>query len=333
MSGMGRIGWLVAAMDFVIIIALVIWGISRENVVKDLRGQLEQAQATAQAEQEKTQDVIKELKSDLAKADDDLAALKAELVDLKQKAETAAKAPEASAEPSMAEAFAKMLGGQGKPAEGENANPMAGMAAMFEGEKGEALMDMSVQTQLNMMYGDYFNEAQLSPEKQQQAKSILSEYQKEAMRIGLDAMQGKIDAAAAQAKMAELDKTLRAQMGSVLTPVEMSTWETYEANKSANMVSKGIDMQLGMMAPGLTSESRELARQTITEELLATGADFSNPTGQASGQNAQLDAFQRARDRLSTSLEPDQLSQVDAFIQQMESMTKLQQQMMQPKKN
>lgn len=331
MSSLGRVGWIVAAVDFVAVLALVIWGVSRDNAAKDLNAQLEQAHATAQADQEKAQAEIKELTDDLASANDERAALAAELAAAKQKVDNAVQPAAAPAGQDMAAAFQKLLSGKGGEPSEEGGSPMASVAKMFEGEGGEAMMDMSVQMQLNMMYGDYFSQAQLSPEKEQRAKEILAAYQKEMMRLGLDAMQGKLDPEAAKAKTDELSKALRADMSATLSPSEMPAWDQYEANKTTNMVSKGIDMQLGMMAPGLTPESREMAKQVITEELLATGNDFSSPAGQMNSQDAQLQAIQRARERLSTSLEPDQVSQLDGFIQQMESMMKMQQQMMQPK--
>lgn len=316
MSNMGRMGWLVAALDFVAVLALVVWGVSRGNVAEDLRAQLDQAQATAQAQ-------IKELTDDLANANGERDALKTELAAMKQKTDDAVQSAAAPVKQDMAAAFEKLLSAKGARESDAGGSPMASIAKMFEGEGGEAAMDMTVQMQLNMEYDDYFSQARLSPEKEQRAKEILGEYKKERMRLELDRMQGKLDQRTSNTKRHELTEAQRADMSSMLSSSEMAAWEQYETDKHANMLSRGIDSQLAMYAPGLTPENREMAKQVITEEFLASGGNSSDPMGQD---------LQRARERLSASFGPDQMIQLDRYIQHSENAMKMQQMMMQPTK-
>ena len=112
----------------------------------------------------------------------------------------------------------------------------------------------------------------------------------------------------------------------------LAVWEEYEETKEARVMEQQYEMQLGMFAPGLTPENRELAKQVLVEEMFAVQPEMEQfPSGDAqldSVFDVQLGAYESARERLVEQLDDDQLAQFDRFVDQQQNMLEMASQMM-----
>jgi len=208
----------------------------------------------------------------------------------------------------------------------------AGLAAMFskmfEGEKGKKMAEYSARMAADMQYGDFFGELQLEPETEQEVRDIIIAHLTEQMTKGFEkaanAEDGQFDPTAMEDMADEGTDALRAELADVLSPNQLSVWDEYEATKEERLLTKQYDMQLGMLAPGLTPESRELATDILVDEILvAKEARKQNPDPKPRGIQAAFDQQRQAtantRDRLTQYLDDSQMKHFDRYIEQQEA--------------
>ncbi len=230
--------------------------------------------------------------------------------------------------PSALEVLAQLGAGAGSPgtpgaSEGEeDRNPLAALGEMLQGEGMEQMMETSVLAQVSMMYGDFLRSDALTPEKREALRELLNAHATAQMRDGLDAFTGKADWEEVQAYEQEAQAQRDAEIAALLSPTELEAWEAYQAELPQRMMSRSMDMQLSMFAPGLDADARALARDVIVEEvLMAEEADPSTtPAGAVQGMSQ---AMANARERLAGALGEEDLQQLDLFMQQMEQFAQM----------
>jgi hypothetical protein len=205
-----------------------------------------------------------------------------------------------------------------------NANPMAAMAKMFQGEAGQKMADYAAGMTMDMAYKDLFSQLNLPKDVEEQVREMLKSNMSEQITASMDMAQKGYNKDEAD-KLEKAGKArLKEQLAGVLSPQEVAQWEAYEDTIEDRMINQQVDMQLGMLASGLTPENRELVRGVLVEEMLAgkQGAGRIDDVQQAI--DGQLGAIERARERLAEGgqLDEAQLAEfgkyVDMMKQQME---------------
>lgn len=237
--------------------------------------------------------------------------------------------PTDSAESPSPEAVetAKLEPSEGQPAATPGApmaNMMQNMAKMFEGEKGEEMLQMTVQMQLEMMYGPLFQELGLAEEQAAQVRAILGDSLEGQITAGMELMKDGMSDPVKGAELKgafEADKVAtRSRLEEVLTPEQMAAYDAYEAEKPRRMLEQQFTMQLQMLAPGFDEESRQVVAETIADEMLASGQDFTSgmpPSDMNAVFDAQMAALERARASLMDQMTEEQLRQFDNFTTQL----------------
>lgn len=283
-----------------------------------------------------------EAKRELTAARTRMSALEAELDRLRAEATPrTAEAPTAMPQgapgdasgPSALEVLAQLGAGAGAPDAAEpgeaEANPLAALGDLLQGEGMEQAMETSVLAQVSMMYGDFLRGDALTPEKREALRELLNAHAKAQMRDGLDVFTGKAEWDEVQAYLQEAQAQRDAEIAALLSPTELEAWEAYEAELPQRMMTQSIDMQLGMFAPGLSSETRDRARDVIVEEMLMS-READPSTTIPGGVQAMSQAMANARERLAGEIGEEDLQQLDLFMQQMEQFAQIGEGMMGP---
>ncbi|MCX5769122.1 MAG: hypothetical protein NTZ09_02435 [Candidatus Hydrogenedentes bacterium] len=307
--------WAIAGLAVVALIGSLVWGFSLHQRVQALNQTVTDSQQQANA-----------LKNQAQQQDEQVRRLQETVGQLEQR--LAATTPENAAAPDGAAAPGETPAEAPKPA--ENANPMASMMKMFEGEQGKKFAEASANAAMTMQYGDLFTELALPPETEQKVRGIIRDYMVRAMQASAEFM--KSDATPESAKKFEDDfeAQMRTELSKVLTNEGMAIFDEYEAGAPERMLRKSFEMQMGMFAPGLTEENRTMVIDVMVEEMMALKQEPGSLATMADPNaiGAQLDALERSRQRLSTVLEEQQMTQVDGFIQQTRMGIEMFQQMM-----
>jgi hypothetical protein len=310
--------WAIAGLAIVALVGALVWGFDQQRRVQAMRQEIADSQKQAQ-----------NLKDQAAKQDEQVRRLEETVGNLEQRvADAGPNAGQTPAAPEDAAAADADAAEAGKPA--ENTNPMANMMKMFEGEQGKKLAETSANAAMSMQYGDLFTELALPPETEQKVRDVIRDFMVRGMLAGAEFMKGGANPESAKKLENDLEAEMRTELAKVLTSEGMAIFDEYEEGSQERMLRKSFEMQLGMFAPSLNEENRNMVLDVMVEEMMALEED---PGGLAAmtAPNAiasQLDALSRARERLSAVLEEQQLTQVDAFIQQTRMGIEMFQQMM-----
>ena len=309
-------------------VALLVWGDRNRRHVVELQGRL------ANAEQQLASMVPKQ---ELEIAQRSVAELEKTVADLKSQLEPststgqAALTEETDQGKALLEMFASMADAQQTAETGNGVKNL--LSSMFGGEGGKQLADYSARMTVNMYYGDLFRELNLSPETEQQVRDIITRHMTDQMAQGMEML--KQDSGPETVKMMEEEATkrLRDELSQVLTLEEMALWDEYQETMQERVLDQTYEMQLSMFASGLTPESREIVRQAIVDEMLATSPHTLQYPQTTEGAletafDIQRDAFARARARVAEQLSEDQLAHFDRFIDTQEQMVEMALQMM-----
>ncbi len=213
--------------------------------------------------------------------------------------------------PDMA-AVLEMLRGGGDG----GANPMAAMAEMFKGERGEQMLDMSMGMMMQQQYGGLWAELKLDPGRRARVEEILSRTLRASARLGMAMFEGSGLPDNMEADMQFLLEEQQAALEEVLTPEEMAAFEAYEATKAERMVAQSFDMSLQWQAPGLAPETRNLVRDVLVEETMArTETDpVAAAADPGAGMQGTIDALTAAESRLQELLPPEEFEEAQRFI-------------------
>jgi len=296
--------WAVAGLVIVALVGSLVWGFSLQRDVRSLIQTATDSQQQAQAlkvQAESQDEQVRRLEETVGQLEQRLAAVTTQ---------ENATAPGGAAAPGEPAAESQ------KPA--EDANPMANMFKMFEGEQGKKFAEASADAAMAMQYGDLFTELALPPETEQKVRGIIRDYMVRAMQASAEFMKGGADPKSAKKFEDDFEAEMRTELSKVLTNEGMAIFDEYEAGAPERMLRKSFEMQLGMFAPALTEENRTMVIDVMVEEMMALKqepgslATMTDPNA----MGAQLDALDRSRQRLSTVLDEQQMTQVDGFIQQ-----------------
>jgi hypothetical protein len=316
---------LVVVLAVAAVVGLLVWGEHNRSQVAELRTQL------ADAEQKMTDMVAK---AELETAQSRVEELEKKVADLESASAPAAETPDLPAVAAEAtdqgkallDMFASMTG-KDQPAEPGQAMTNA-LSKMFEGEGGEQLARMTV----NMYYGDFFQELNLPQETEQQVRDIIAKYTAEEITTGLKSLEEGPESSDIEGMSEEIEERLRDELSRILTADEMAIWQEYQDTMQERVLDQTYEMQLSMFAGGLTLENREIVKQTIIDEMLATDVDHTQIAAGPGDIEAAFDiqraAYERARERLGDVLDEDQLAVFDQFVETQQQMLEMAIQMM-----
>jgi len=321
--------WVVSKPAVVVVALLIVVVVMLFPSERNRRQQVELA-AQLDEQLENAERRVAELEKTVARLQSELASA-AESPELPATADaTAEPGATADKEIDQGKALLEMLASmkdEGQPAEagGDMTNVLS---KMFEGESGEQIARMTV----NMYYGDLFQELKLPQETEQQVRDIIAKYAAEQIRQGMGALKEGSAPEDMKGIEQEIEERLRDELSHILTAEEMAVWDEYQDTIEERVLDQTYEMQLSMFAGGLTPENREIVKQTIIDEMLATDADVTQyPAGTSDIQAAfdiQRAAYERARQRLLDVLSEDQLVHFDQFVETQHQMVEMAIQMM-----
>jgi len=199
------------------------------------------------------------------------------------------------------------------PAEGDkSANPFA---AMYEGERGQAMMEAGLEMAVDMQYGQLFTELGLDPEKEAALREVISNHQRAAMEGGMAMMRG-------EKKVEDLtmpsEEDLMASVAEILDADELDKFNAYQEELPERMLRQQMEMQVGMFAGGLSEEARAVTIDILVENLLpAEGSD--DIPGNAEGMNRMEEGYENALVQLDEALAPEDAARVRRFIGQQQA--------------
>lgn len=326
--------WRFATLTLALILAvaivfIVVQGValrSAENRMESAQTELEKTEdqlANTTDRLEKLTEISEGLQAGLKEAEEQIVEIEA----AQQQTQTAAAATE---EPSSAlKNLMEQFGQDPADAEAsgeEPSNPMADMAKMFEGEQGEKLAEMSANMQVNMMYADFFREAGLHSDTQAAIKAVLKEYMKKQVLAGAQAMKGGADfnAMADQAQAAQQE--MNAAVGELLNPQQQEQWQQYQDTIGERVFRQQMGQSMQQFAPELSEENREIAMNTLYEEIQGQIGDpmTQNPADMASHMERMAGALERTRERMALILDDEQRQEFNSFVEQMTSIFEMQ---------
>jgi len=209
----------------------------------------------------------------------------------------------------LPDAMAGLLGDE--DSEGGNALKKM-MASMAERMNTPEMKEMSAKMQVNMQYADYLEQFANDPEKQELIRQILMEQSMEntanafAMMTDEDGIDASLDNVMNTVPTADL-------LAGVLTPEELADFEVYEEGNAGRMMRKSFDMQLGMMASGISEDGRAVIGDIYMDEWDAVQADPDVQAGENPMIN-QLSIYERALERSADYLTETEYNQFESFV-------------------
>lgn len=310
--------WAIAALAIVALIGCLVWAFNQQHRLLSLQVKIANSQQQVEI-----------LKTQALEQDEQVRQLQETVGQLEQRLATAGTSADSAAAPAGDAATAGAGAAEsGKPA--EQSNPMANMMKMFEGEQGKKFAEASADAAMAMQYSDLFSQLALPPETEQKVRGILRDYMVRAMQASAEFMKGNPDKASAKKFEDNIEAEMRTELAKVLTPEGMAIYDEYEEGAAEKMLRKSFEMQLGMFAPSLNDENKTMVIDVMVEEMMGLDQEPGSLAAMTDGNaiGAQLEALDRSRQRLSTVLDEQQLSQVDGFIQQTRAGIEMFQQMM-----
>jgi hypothetical protein len=109
---------------------------------------------------------------------------------------------------------------------------------------------------------------------------------------------------------------------------QMAIFDRYKVELPSRLLQKSVKMQIEMTSPDISPETKGRAVQVLVEELLPTGAGsqgvgIPEDLDTSKTIERQCAAFQRAKERLATELDKEQMAMLDKYLgQQLEMLSK-----------
>lgn len=187
------------------------------------------------------------------------------------------------------------------------------LEAMFAGEAGEKLMRAEAKTALTTQYHDLFTTLNLPEERADALRAVLQTHLEEEAMTGLAMMRGEtLDDGS---PIHSFD--LAAAVAEVLSPEEMALFEQHEAEMPARLLRQLFDTEIGMMTPGMTAETRQYTVDVLVEHMLADHGDAFDATSETSDLSAVRASYEAAATQLEAELAPEDMAQVQGFLEQL----------------
>lgn len=279
--------WAIAALAVVALIGSLLWGFAQHKQVRLLQQNAASSRPQAQAP-----------KKQPGQQDPQVRQLEETVAQLEQRLAAAASQPAPAAVPEDAAA------------------PDAGPAKQadlktFEGEEGKKLAEASADAMMTTYYEDLFTELALPPEVEQKVRGIIRDF---SVRLLHGSAQVMKDGTADEVEKFEnrLRAELKTSLSRFLTNEGMAIYDEYMRTLPERVLRKNYQRQIGIHAPSLSEEDRTMVVDVLVEEMLAAREEVA---GENRGASA-IEALERSRQRLSTVLDEQQMSQVDSMLEQ-----------------
>ena len=187
-----------------------------------------------------------------------------------------------------------------------------------EGNRGERIARAQLGIMTDMAYGALYENLVLPEETQKQMREWLIDAAIEARSaVGKAFQSGDTPAKDVKAVEDKAQAELRKRLADVLTADELAEWDAYEQDADLHLYWNILEGQLSMLAPGLTEENRDVARQVLAEELVTHIDTFESSDEVYSLGNfnrAQSQAMQVSLERLAGTLDEEQYGHVEGFV-------------------
>lgn len=317
------LAWAVALLAVVGLIGSLAWAFSLQRQVQTLTENVAAAEsrgATLEHQARQQTGQVEALETTVAKMESRLAEAASQ-----PSAESAAEpsvAPDGSGETTEEDGEA--------PAPEQEQEGMAQMMKMFEGEQGKKFAEMSADAAIPMYYNDLFDMLALPPDAEKQVRGILRDHMVRMIQAGADFAKEGEGAEAGKKLEEDMETALRKDLAEVLNENGLAIYDEYQENFEARVLKKTFDMQIGMFTSGLSDEDRAIAVDVMVEEMLGVGEEMQG-FGAMNNPNvaqAQLDALERSRVRLSTVFDEQQMAQIDRLLEQQRAGLEMWQSMM-----
>lgn len=200
-------------------------------------------------------------------------------------------------------------------------------------EEDSASAELSAIMQVESEYATFFSVVPLEPTVAEKVRDVLKEVALNESRVNhAELPQDEEGFADIEAHKKHVLEALRGKLSALLNKEQLAAWEQYEADKPRLMMEQLYDVDLAMYAPGLSTQSRELAKKVFAEEMLreqenAWAIRVSDVEAALSDPKEWVDpegpAMQRALERLKAQLDEEQLAHVAKFVEQQNRLNRI----------
>ena len=166
------------------------------------------------------------------------------------------------------------------------------------------------------LYGDFISELGLDAEGQERVMSALVEFASMRSQMRADLLAGNLTPQQALDLFGA--DALSRNLANLLGGDRLAELQQYNnfLNRDAARLIYGET--LSRMGAAISGDAQQLALQTVLDELYSEANNFGalvGPDGSMrTAYNSQLEAYDRARQQLQGELDPEQLNQLDRFI-------------------
>lgn len=191
----------------------------------------------------------------------------------------------------------------------DNNGPPNPFQAMFQGEQGEALMKSSVGATVSMQYGDLFNALDLPEDRMEALKARITEHMEASAMAGLARMRGE------ETDVPD-DEALMDSLRELLDPDDFETFRQYQEALPERMLRQQYEMQLRMLAPGLSEASQQRTLDVIVEHMLDLQDSPEPPADPATGMAVARASLEAAAAQLAEELPEEDAARIQQFFEQ-----------------
>jgi hypothetical protein len=191
--------------------------------------------------------------------------------------------------------------------------------AMIERSQATSQFEQTARMQMSVQFGDFLDALTGGPQRKSQVEAALVEVLRERAELSDRVVNGQ--ASAAELGVVGDFAYLRAHLAPLLNATELSVLDRQSSGPSDAQLKKEYAEDLSRTAGGLTAANRELVLDTLIKYLRSDKGDTAG-LGRLSVDdlvNQQSRSLMRASEELQSQLSGDQLQQVNAFLNQLQS--------------
>ena len=166
------------------------------------------------------------------------------------------------------------------------------------------------------LYGDFVSELELDDNVQDQVMSALVDFEAARSQMRGDLLAGNLTSQQALDYFGS--NAISANLDNLLTGEQLAELEQYNNFLNRDSARLIYGETLSRMGTALTGEAGDLALQTVLDQLYSEANNHNalvGPDGSMrTAYNNQLQAYDRAREQLQGQLDPEQINQLDRFL-------------------
>ena len=166
------------------------------------------------------------------------------------------------------------------------------------------------------LYGDFVSELGLDADGQERVMSALVEFSSMRSQMRADLLSGNLTPQQALDLFGA--DALSRNLANLLGGDQLAELQQYDNFLNRDAARLIYNETLSRMGASLSGDAQQLALQTVLDELYSEANNFGalvGPDGSMrTAYNSQLEAYDRARRQLQGELDPEQLNQLDRFI-------------------